>query len=124
MNEERRGMELRKHPRISWGFIVKFRPKDKNSQWQVSTVKNISLGGCYFTSSTKFDIGESLDINAQFPTLKDPIQFKGKVKRCESQQDKSGIYGIAICFSGMDETKKKEFSDTINFFLNKQHKSR
>ncbi|MDD5006169.1 MAG: PilZ domain-containing protein [Candidatus Omnitrophica bacterium] len=126
MNDESKWISLRRHPRISWGFIVKFRPQDKTSaEWEASTIKDISEGGCFFYSSTKYQPGQILEIRVQFPSLTEPMQFTGEVKRCESSvEKKSNIYGIAVCFLGMDEQKKKEFTRTITFFLSKQQKGK
>lgn len=125
MNDESKWANLRKHPRISWNFVVKFKPKDSHdSEWQVSTIKDISQGGCYFHNNLSFEAGEILEIQVQFPSLRVPMQFIGEVRRCESlSQDKNfPLFGIAVMFLEMDEEKKKEFIDTIIFFLKKKKK--
>ena len=122
MDDEIKWQNLRKHPRIAWNFVVKFRLKDNpDLNWQVSTVKDISEGGCFFYSNVSYEIGQHLDIRIQFPSLGVPMEFTGEVKRCEER--KSGelkMFGLGVLFLEIDEEKKKQFIDTIIFFLKKK----
>lgn len=125
MYEETNWINKRIHPRIAWSFMVKFKAHKSESpdSWEVSTIKNISLGGCYFYSSVSYEIGEFLDIEVRFPAIIEPMKFIGEVKRCERSEDpKVNKYGIGIQFQGMDEEKKNSFIKTIGFFLQKQSK--
>jgi len=125
MEEDIRWANKRAHPRISWNFIVRFRlhNNERPQGWEVSVIRNISLGGCYFYSNIRYEIGQILDIEVQFPSLLEPMKFVGEVKRYEENLDASvHIYGVAIQFQGMDEKKKNTFIETVNFFLKKQSK--
>jgi len=124
MGDESRWENLRRYPRISWNFVVKFRLKDsKQSEWQTSTIKDISEGGCFFYSNVPYGVGQVLEILVKFPSMITPMQFIGEVKRCESGKDKQfSLHGIGICFLKMDEQKRQEFIETISFFLKKQKK--
>ncbi len=124
MEDESKWINLRKHPRIAWNFIVKFRPKDSpDSSWEVATLKDISKGGCFFHSSVPYEVGQILELLIRFPSLTYPMWFAGEVRRCESSEDKeSAMYGIGVCFLEMEKEKKEEFIKTLNFFLKKQKK--
>lgn len=126
MVDENLWINKRAHPRINWSFIARYRPKDDaSSGWEASTVKDISEGGCFFHSKTPYKIGDVLDVLIQFPALPKPMRFTGEVRRCESGDDKAAMmYGIGIKFLDMDEEKKKEFINTITFFLKKEQKKK
>ena len=85
------------HPRISWSFIIRFRlhsDRETHGGWNVSIIKNISLGGCYFYSDVPYETGRILDLDVRLPRLIEPMKFTGEVKRCErNEEDKVNIYG-------------------------------
>ena len=123
MSENASWNEKRTTPRISWNFIVKFRSEKPEglSQLQVSTIQNISEGGCSFFSAVQYQLEEKLHLEIQFPSIREPMKFQGIVKRCEYLAGKKiSPYFIGIQFTGMDETKKNGFIQTLSFFLNKQ----
>jgi hypothetical protein len=122
MDDENKFTNLRHHPRISWHFVVKFRLKDgQEKNWQVSTVKDISEGGCFFYSNVAYQIGQVLEIRVQFPSIEVPMFFTGEVRRCELENvGQLSLYGVGVCFLGMDEEKRKYFIETITYFLKKQ----
>ncbi len=123
MSENAPWNEKRTTPRISWNFIVKFRSEklESLSELQVSTIQNISEGGCSFFSATQYHLEERLHLEIQFPAIREPMKFLGIVKRCEHVEGKKiSPYFIGIQFTEMDETKKSSFIQTLSFFLNKQ----
>ena len=120
MDDPKKFINMRRHPRISWAFIVKFRRWAKESSWQSSTIKNISVGGCYFGSMNDFSSGEILEIQVKLPAIKEPLLFKGQVKRCDRQEG-GNIYFVAVEFLEMDESKKEEFTRVMTFFIKKQN---
>ena len=124
MGKKDKRVEKRRHPRISWPFVARFRLKgDAEGRWEVPIVKNISEGGCYFYCSTFHEVNQTLEIEIQFPKIKKPMHFLGKVKRCDVEKGAgTSRYGVAVCFSQMEEAKKKNFVETINFFLKKQRR--
>lgn len=110
--------EKRQFPRISWNFLVKFKAVASESErWEVSTIQDLSKGGCGFFTGIKYTVGEILDIQIQFPALRDPVHFQGEVKRCE---EKGSTFLIGVRFINMDETKTQEFNQMLDFFLKKQ----
>jgi hypothetical protein len=114
-------VERRAFPRISRRFIIRFRPKGQPEvlNWQVSVVKNISVGGCYFFSSVPYRVGQVLELGVQLPFSKEPIQLDGEVKRCEelsSAKDWS-TYGIAVQFLNLSPKEKEILDSTVKYFL-------
>lgn len=67
------------------------------------------------------ETGRILDLDVRLPRLIEAMKFTGEVRRCEhNEEDRVNIYGIAVQFTNMDETKKDIFIKTITFFLKKQ----
>jgi len=115
--------EKRQSPRIARNFIVKHRlHHDGNSiDWDACFIKNISLKGCYYSSSRPYNVGELLDLQIRLPTLPEPVLLFGKVKRCSCEVGKPvNLYGIAVEFTNLDEEQKKCLAETVSFFLPKQ----
>lgn len=120
-DNESEWIKKRQHPRISWSFMIRYRLRDQVSAvWNVSTVKNISLGGCCFFSDTAYKPGDILDIEVQFPMIMEAMKFIGEVKRCDERIEHKSSYGIGIQFKDMDATKQNQFLDTLGFFMNRQ----
>ena len=106
-------MERRAYPRVKWRFVVKFRGISSEDQnWEFSTLNNISLGGCSFSSSRVFKTGEVLELQIKFPVSRDFLAFRGEVKRCEEIKGECG-YRIAVSFLEVEEEKKELLSMTV-----------
>lgn len=127
-NEKKNNLESssnkRRHPRITWGFMVRFRPDADPAKWELSTLKDVSEGGCFFYSGTGYKPGEVLEIEIQLPTVTDYMHFTGEVKRCEPDQKKHiPRYGVAVQFGGLEEAKRKHFLLALEFLLKRQTKT-
>ncbi|MBU2541215.1 MAG: PilZ domain-containing protein [Candidatus Omnitrophica bacterium] len=122
MPKKYQGIEARRYPRISWNFIVKFRLKtSQDSKWFISNITNISQGGCFFYSPVPYEIGQTLEVEIQFPRLTQPMHFLGEVRRKVDEENAlNSRYGIAVMFLEMEEEKRKEFLESIDFFLKKR----
>jgi hypothetical protein len=122
MEEGFNSREKRASPRISWRFIVKFKPHSIADLpvWETATVQNLSRGGCSFFSSAAYKVGDFLDIEIQLPLLREPMKFLGEVRRCEGEKDKKLLYNIGVQFIEMDTDKIDAFNQTVEFFLKKQ----
>jgi len=125
MNEEDSEWgKARKHPRISWSFVAKVRLIEADEKWQMTNVKNISEGGCYFYSGQVYEIGKTVEMEIKIPRIEEPMYFIGEVKRCEEKnRGTTQLYGIGVQFQRMDEEKKDKFIETVVFFLRKQRES-
>lgn len=111
---ERKAMEKRRYPRISWNFTIRFRPQgQKDIPWQTSTVKNIGEGGCFFYSDSKYPVGQELEIEVRDPVFEEVIRFCGRVERSDDE-------GVAVEFSEIDEEVKRNYIETIIFLLKRE----
>lgn len=120
-DKEDQGRQMRRHPRISWGFLIWHKPHDEAVEWTgFSTVKNISVGGCYFGSPKTYPPGKILDLRVKLPGVKDPLLFQGEVKRSDSGEA-SGVWFVAVEFINMGTAQKDEFNRVISFFIKKQN---
>ena len=123
-DDESKERELRRHPRISWNFLVRHHPHDEGGDWaELSTVRNISIGGCYFGSSRTYPVGQVLDLQVKLPGVKDPLVFQGRVRRCDAGEGAS-VWFIAVEFMNMDTPQRDEFTRVISFFLKKQNQKK
>ena len=124
MGEESIWENLRSHPRIDWSFVTKVRLAESDERWQMTNIKNISEGGCYFYSSRAFEVGKAVELEIKIPSVDNPIYFMGKIKRCEERKKgTTQVYGTAVQFEMMDESKKDKFIEAITFFLKMKKKS-
>lgn len=106
-------MERRAYPRIKWRFVLRFRKeKSQTCAWEFTTIENISLGGCFFPSTQKLDIGEVLELQIKFPGVREFLIFRGEVKRCEEIREFSS-YKIAVEFKDLGEEKREQLKRVI-----------
>lgn len=124
-NNHESPLNKRFHPRIAWGFMVRFRPHANHAaKWELATLKDVSEGGCSFFSGTAFRLGEVLEIEIQLPTVTDYMHFSGEVRRCEPDKKRHILrYGVAVQFTGLDEAKRRHFLLALEFLLKRQTKS-
>ncbi|MFC1754861.1 PilZ domain-containing protein [Thermoproteota archaeon] len=93
-------IERRIHPRLALSFMMRSRHKGgQDSDWHITTIKDISEGGCFLYFLNDYEEGEVLDIEIHFPLLANPLRLSGEVQRCES-------YGTAVAFLEMNKKKK------------------
>jgi len=74
--------------------------------------ENISLGGVYFISLERFEIGEVLDCRVFFRDSSDQGRWFARVVRCEKLRDKMiDTFGVAVelvrSFDGAEKKLKK-----------------
>jgi hypothetical protein len=124
MGKESKGANQRRFPRVGWSFMVRFRPKGvPDAKWEMTTINDISEGGCFFYSGSSYGIGDVLEVEVQLPALQGYMRFNAEVKRCQGDTSRHlPRYGLAVEFFGMDEARKKQFIETITFFLKRQEK--
>ena len=61
--------------------------------------KNISLGGVYFVSFEKFEVGQIIDCSIKMPDVPRQGKWTARVVRCEDVEDKMiKTYGVAVEF--------------------------
>ena len=92
--------ERRAFKRVNRRFNVTFKPHaDQSAHSSTSVTKNISLGGVYFTSLKKFDIGQLVDCRINIPKATEEGKWIARVVRCEDMEGHVvNTYGIAVEF--------------------------
>jgi c-di-GMP-binding flagellar brake protein YcgR len=120
-DQDQEWLSRRQHPRIAKRFVVKFRPKGaQDAQWEISTLNNVSEGGCSFFSDVAYALGQNLELGIQFPIFKEYMNFLGAVRRCDPDKNRVPVrYLMGVQFTEIEEAKKKEFIDNLNFFVKK-----
>ena len=114
----------RKHPRISWGFMIKFKQDGSDSGWEgVSTVRDISEGGCSFNTSCEYRVDQVLELEIKFPSLRDPMPLRGEVKR-STRGTGPNLFFVGVQFLKMDEPKRNELTGILDFFIKKSERSK
>ena len=121
MDEKNKQKDKRTFSRILWNFIILHKLHEKAGLigWDTAFIKDISVKGCYFSSSRIYEKGQVLDIQIFLPILKNPLFLTGEVKRCESHKQLS-IYGVAVEFMELNAEQKDILIQTIDFFQRKK----
>jgi len=124
MTDNNKWSEKRSHPRIPRQFIIRARAHDAGTRrWELPILENISLAGCYFLSSVRFEIGQILDIEVQLPVMREPLCCSGEVKRVEPKGTApDSPCGVAVQFHEIEEDKKQKFQQVVDFTLKRQKK--
>jgi hypothetical protein len=108
--------ERRAFKRVSCKYDVTFKPHAApGSHSGTSVTKNISLGGVYFTSFERFDIGQLLDCSINIPKTAEAGKWLARVVRCEDLEGQVvKIYGIAVEFVKSFGDAEKKLKKTLD----------
>lgn len=105
--------EKRAFKRVKKKFEVSHEIHSSRGERQGRSVsENISLGGVYFMSLEKFQIGEVLDCSVKIPGASEEGKWTARVVRCEDLPGKMvSTYGVAVefveSFGNSDKNLKK-----------------
>jgi len=105
--------EKRAFKRVKRKFTIRYRPHgEESSAGGAAVSENISLGGVYFISLEKLEIGQVIDCWIKIPGVKDEGRWRARVVRCEDMKDRMvDTYGIAVefisNFNGAEKYLKK-----------------
>jgi|GEM_PF-4237862 len=121
------GIEKRKYPRYEVKFLVKYKEADDSKpKWNVSQVKNLSLGGLAFISAEKYSQETTLVLKLQLPhagleSAKNEILTLAKVKHVHEKHlgADSYIYFTGVAFVEVDESNKSQIQAHISSLPNK-----
>jgi hypothetical protein len=103
--------DKRAFKRVKRKFTVKYKLHGSDESGGTFVSENISLGGVYFISLVRIEIGELLDCRIDMPGVKDEGRWTARVVRCETLQGTMvETFGIAVEFvkSSGDSTKNLE----------------
>jgi c-di-GMP-binding flagellar brake protein YcgR len=113
------GEERRKYERLKRPFIISYQVEaDSSASYDVTQIKDISLGGMRFVTCKAYAPETLLSIELRTPFKEERIKLKGHV--IESKETALNlIYDTRVKFLELDEDTKGVLSKTINLFLKK-----
>ena len=111
--------EHRRAPRITHGFMVRYRrPSDKG--WAVSPLRDLSSAGARFLSEQTFAIGTELDVQLVLPTTKEPLALHARVARILPSRMDLVEYGVTF---ETNVPAVQAINDAVEYFLHKPDKA-
>ena len=123
-SEPRSWEEKRRHKRLNKNFIMTYYEKSKpNDKYEMTQLKNISMGGLCFVTTKGFAPGTTLGIDLHTPYLSDVTHLEGVV--LESHEKVKGIlYETRIQLSFLDVQAEYLMAKLIEFFMHNGDKKR
>ncbi|MFZ5799854.1 MAG: PilZ domain-containing protein, partial [Candidatus Omnitrophota bacterium] len=109
--------ERRQHERLKRKFVVAYHVEsDPATTFDISQIKDISLGGMRFVTSCGYPPETSLIVELQTPFIRDKILMKAKV--LESKEIIADmIYDTRVIFTELDEEARHYVAKAIEVFL-------
>jgi len=113
------GEERRKFERLKRKFVISYHSlQDPTANFDISQIKDISLGGIRFVTSCGYAPDTVLAIELQTPFIRERLILQAKV--LESKEVvKDLIYDTRVIFPQLDEEAEHYLSRTIEIFLKK-----
>lgn len=110
--------ERRRYVRIEKHFIISYHDKnDPEVKHNVSQLKNISIGGMCFVTSTQYPAGTKMDIELKTPYIADTVYIEGTV--LESHEKIRGIiYETRLVFDKLNSQATLVINKIVDIFLN------
>lgn len=110
--------EKRAFKRVKRKFTIRYKRQEPFSPGGVSFSENISLGGVYFQSLSKFNIGDIIECSIKMPGVPAEGKWTARVVRCENIKEKMiNTFGIAAEFIksfGDSEKNLKKILDKVS----------
>lgn len=111
--------EHRRDPRITHGFMVRYR-RPPESGWSVSPLKDLSSSGARFLSEHTFEVGTELDCQLVLPLAREPLMLQARVAWVKPGPMNLAEYGVTF---QADAPGAQEMIDgAVAHFLPKQRK--
>ncbi len=107
--------ERRKHKRLKRKFIVSFRPYGKNTAFDVSQMKDISVGGVRFMTSKPYAEGTTLILQFKTPISAFKFEVTGNVIESKKVVENL-IYDTHVSFMDVDKDSAKVIKETVDYF--------
>jgi len=110
-NEERR-----RYFRIKKNFLLSYSDKSKpDRQYEISQLKNISLGGICFITSQSFPPSTILCVELKTPYVAETTYLEGVVLESHEKM-KNKIYETRLEFKGLDTEAKILLEKLMGYF--------
>ena len=111
--------EQRRHPRVERSFLVRYREQGKSqSEWMMSPLKDLSLGGARFLCGRRFEVGTMVDMELVLPVAREPVPVTGRVVRAKDAM--AGLIEHGVVFEGVDSAQGQAIGEAVERFLKKQ----
>ena len=112
--------ERRRYKRINKHFILTYFDKSNPSRKQeITQLKNISMGGMCFVTSSRFESGTQMGIELKTPYLADTTYLEGVV--LESHEKVLDIiYETRLKFEFLNPQAEFLLAKIIEFFINEE----
>ncbi len=107
--------DQRREPRISRGFMIRYRAAGDASGWLVSPLRDLSRSGARFFSERAFDVGTVLDAFLVLPASDAPVALQATVAR--SQPGPLGMAELGVAFQPPDTVAQGAINAAVARFL-------
>ena len=116
-NQSSQGGERRHSDRIKKNFILTYYAKsDPEHKYEITQLKNISLGGMCFITTKPYATGVQLSVELKTPYLSDTTHLDGRV--LESHEKVSNmIYETRFQFGKLEPQAEFILARLIDFFI-------
>ena len=116
--------ERRRHKRIHKTFILTyFVLTDPDKKYEITQLKNISLGGLCFITSKPYEPSVKLGVELKTPYLTDTTHLEGVVlESIEKINDL--LYETRVIFEGLTPDAEFLLSKLIEFFIEEQKREK
>jgi len=114
------GKERRRHPRLSCGFYTHYRDPDSPAG-DIAQLKNLSLGGAFFTTAEAFERGSLIDLKIGLPLIRDSLKIGAKV--IESVKVvRSLIYYTRVEFSDFPQGSRNALAKSLDILFARENR--
>ena len=111
-------LERRQYKRVNKNFILNYIEKaHPEKRYEITQLKNISMGGLCFVTSHEFPAGTILGIELKTPYLSDTTYLEGEILESH-EKVKNTIYETRLQFSSLSSEAEFLLSKIIEFFMN------
>lgn len=116
-DQEQSPSERRQSHRIKKNFILTYFVKtDPSHKYEITQLKNISLGGMCFITTKPFARGTALGVDLKTPYLADTTHLEGRVLESH-EKVKNMIYETRLQFEALNPQAQFILERLIDFFL-------
>ena len=116
-NPKNRGEERRQHDRINKSFILSyFTLINPEQKFEITQLKNISLGGMCFVTTHAFEPSTKLGIELKTPYIAGTTHLEGVVLQSH-EKIKATIYETRLEFENLDTEAKVLLEKLMEYFI-------
>ncbi|MBN1870083.1 MAG: PilZ domain-containing protein [Candidatus Omnitrophica bacterium] len=117
-NSKKPNEERRRHERIKKSFVLSyFDLKSPDHKFEITQLKNISLGGMCFVTTHSFEHGTKLGIELKTPYIAETTYLEGTVLQSHEKM-KGTIFETRLQFDPLDTEASVLLEKLMEFFIN------